>query len=170
MGLTKEGVQALREKWDRYPLPEGQIRNTWMKRSAKAVWSGDLKTGKGLISTETGVLKDTQYSFVSRFESGIGTNPEELIAAAHAGCFSMALSAELGKVGIKAEKIETTAAVTLDKVADGFAITKVHLDVTVTSHGSDKAVLETAANGAKAHCPVSKVLNAEISMDAKFQV
>jgi osmotically inducible protein OsmC len=139
-----------------------------MKRSAKAVWSGDLKTGKGLISTETGVLKDTQYSFVSRFESGIGTNPEELIAAAHAGCFSMALSAELGGAGIKPERIETSAAVTLEKAAQGFAITQVHLDVTVTSPGSDRAALEAAAARAKAGCPVSKVLNATITMDAKF--
>jgi osmotically inducible protein OsmC len=131
---------------------------------------GDLKTGEGRISTETGVLKETQYSFSSRFEQGIGTNPEELIAAAHAGCFSMALSAELGRVGIKPERIETTAAVTLEKVAQGFGITKVHLDVTVTSHGSDRAVLEGAAAGAKANCPVSKVLNAQISMDTKFVV
>ena len=140
-----------------------------MKRSANAVWSGDLKTGKGRISTESGVLKETQYSFGSRFESGIGTNPEELIAAAHAGCFSMALSAELGGAGIKPEKIETTAALTLEKVAEGFAITQIHLDVTVTSPGSDRAALEAAAGRAKAGCPVSKVLNAKISMDAKFQ-
>jgi osmotically inducible protein OsmC len=129
---------------------------------------GDLKTGRGLISTETGVLKDTQYSFTSRFEHGIGTNPEELIAAAHSGCFSMALSAELGRVGIRPERIETTAAVTLEKVGEGFGITKVHLDVTVTSHGADLALLEKAAAGAKANCPVSKVLNAQISMDAKY--
>ena len=128
---------------------------------------GDLKTGKGQISTETGVLKDTQYSFSSRFEEGTGTNPEELIAAAHAGCFSMALSAELGRVGIKPERIET-AVVTLEKVAEGFGITKSHLDVTVTSHGADLAVLEAAAASAKANCPVSKVLNAEVSMEAKF--
>jgi lipoyl-dependent peroxiredoxin len=139
-----------------------------MQRTAKAVWMGDLKTGRGLISTETGVLKDTQYSFTSRFEHGIGTNPEELIAAAHSGCFSMALSAELGRVGIRPERIETTAAVTLEKVGEGFGITKVHLDVTVTSHGADLALLEKAAAGAKANCPVSKVLNAQISMDAKY--
>jgi osmotically inducible protein OsmC len=139
-----------------------------MRRTAKAVWMGDLKTGKGQISTETGVLKDTQYSFSSRFEEGTGTNPEELIAAAHAGCFSMALSAELGRVGIKPERIETTAVVTLEKVAEGFGITKSHLDVTVTSHGADLAVLEAAAASAKANCPVSKVLNAEVSMEAKF--
>jgi osmotically inducible protein OsmC len=130
---------------------------------------GDLKTGKGLISTESGVLKETQYSFGSRFEQGIGTNPEELIAAAHAGCFSMALSAELGGVGIKPEKIATTAAVTLEKGNTGFAITQVHLDVTVTSHGADPAVLETAAGKAKANCPISKVLNAKISMEAKYE-
>jgi osmotically inducible protein OsmC len=140
-----------------------------MKRTAKAAWMGDLKTGKGLISTETGVLKDTQYSFLSRFESGLGTNPEELIAAAHAGCFSMALSAELGGLGIKPEKVETVAAVTLEKVEAGFAITAIHLDVTVTSHGSDPKDLEKAAASAKENCPVSKVLNAKISMDAKFE-
>ena len=140
-----------------------------MKRNAKAVWMGDLKTGKGLISTETGVLKETQYSFSSRFETGMGTNPEELIAAAHAGCFSMALSAELGGVGIKPEKVETSAAVTLEKVESGFAITQVHLAVTVTSRGSDPAVLEAAAGRAKANCPVSKVLNAKVSMDSNFE-
>ena len=139
-----------------------------MKRTAKAVWTGDLKSGKGHISTETGVLNEAQYSFGSRFESGIGTNPEELIAAAHAGCFSMALSAELGGAGIKPERIETSSAVKLEKVTEGFAITEVHLDVTVTSPGSDRAVLEAAAARAKAGCPVSKVLNAKISMDAKF--
>lgn len=146
-----------------------QPEATGMKRTAKAVWTGDLKSGKGHISTETGVLKDTQYSFVSRFESGIGTNPEELLAAAHAGCFSMALSAELGGAGIKPERIETAAAVTLEKAAQGFAITQVHLDVTVSSPGSDRAALEEAAGRAKANCPVSKVLNAQISMDAKFE-
>jgi osmotically inducible protein OsmC len=140
-----------------------------MKRTASAVWAGDLKTGKGRISTETGTLKDTQYSFVSRFESGTGTNPEELLAASHAGCFSMALSAELGGAGIKPEKIETSAAVTLEKVEAGFAITRVHLDVTVSSPGADKAALEAAAGRAKAGCPISKVLKAEITMDAKYQ-
>jgi osmotically inducible protein OsmC len=140
-----------------------------MKRTAKAVWTGDLKTGEGRISTETGVLKETQYSFSSRFESGIGTNPEELIAAAHAGCFSMALSAELGGAGIKPERVETTAAVMLEKAAAGFAITQIHLDVNVRSPGSDRAALEAAAARAKAGCPVSKVLNAKISMDAKYE-
>jgi lipoyl-dependent peroxiredoxin len=140
-----------------------------MRRTARAVWTGDLKTGKGLISSETGVLKDTQYSFVSRFENGIGTNPEELLGAAHAGCFSMALSAELGGAGIKAEKIDTTAAVTLEKVETGFGITAVHLTVMITSPGSDPAVLEVAAGKAKANCPISKVLNAKISMDTKFE-
>ena len=149
---------------------EGHSETGGVTRAAKAVWTGDLKTGKGHISTDSGVLKETQYSFGSRFESGVGTNPEELIAAAHAGCFSMALSAELGGVGIKPEKIETAAVVTLEKVATGFAITQVHLDVTVTSHGSDRAVLETAAGKAKANCPVSKVLNAKIEMDAKFEI
>jgi osmotically inducible protein OsmC len=140
-----------------------------MRRSGSAIWKGDLKSGTGMVSTESGVLKDTQYSFSSRFESGSGTNPEELIAAAHAGCFSMALSAELGGAGIKVEKIETSAAVTVEKIEAGFAITQVHLTVTVTSPGSDRAALEAAAARAKANCPVSKVLNAKISMDATYE-
>jgi osmotically inducible protein OsmC len=139
-----------------------------MTRKGSAIWEGDLKSGKGVISTESGVLKDTQYSFGSRFESGIGTNPEELIAAAHAGCFSMALSAELGGAGIKPEKIETSAAVKLEKLDAGFGITEVHLTVIVTSPGSDKSVLEAAASRAKANCPVSKLLNASILLDATF--
>lgn len=141
----------------------------FMKRTAIAVWKGDLKSGKGMISTESGTLKETQYSYGTRFESGTGTNPEELIAAAHAGCFSMALSAELGGAGIKPERIETSAAVTLEKAGQGFAITESRLTVTVTSPGSDRKALEEAAGRAKANCPVSKVLNAKISMDATFE-
>jgi len=140
-----------------------------MRRTAKAVWTGDLKSGKGTISTESGVLKETQYSFISRFENGIGTNPEELIGAAHAGCFSMALSAELGGAGIKAERIETDAAVTVEKVAEGFAITTVHLKVSISSPGSDPALLEAAAARAKANCPVSKLLKANISMEVSYE-
>src|SRR6266404_5056445 len=104
-----------------------------MKRTASAVWQGNLKEGKGTISTESGVLSETQYSFSTRFENGVGTNPEELIAAAHAGCFSMALSAELGKAGLTPERIETTAAVTLDKTDTGFAVTNVHLQTTINA-------------------------------------
>ncbi|MBN3847823.1 MULTISPECIES: OsmC family protein [Burkholderiaceae] len=140
-----------------------------MKRKASAIWQGDLQHGKGSISTDSGVLKDTQYSFSTRFADGIGTNPEELIAAAHAGCFSMALSAELGKAGITPERIGTTATVTLDKDGGGFAISAVHLDVTVKIPGGDKAAFDKATADAKAGCPVSKVLNATITMDAKLE-
>jgi osmotically inducible protein OsmC len=140
-----------------------------MKRKASAVWNGGLKDGKGSISTDSGVLSNTQYSFSTRFEDGIGTNPEELIAAAHAGCFSMALSGQLGKAELTAESIRTTAAVTLDKVEGGFAITKVHLDVTAKVPGASEEAFQTAANNAKAGCPVSKVLNAEITMEARLE-
>ena len=140
-----------------------------MKRKASAVWKGGIRDGKGHISTESGVLSDTQYSFSTRFEEGSGTNPEELIAAAHAGCFSMALSGQLGNAGMTAESIRTTATVTLDKTDTGFAITAVHLDVTARIPGADRQAFETAANNAKAGCPVSKVLNAQITMEAKLE-
>ena len=140
-----------------------------MKRSASAEWRGGLKDGKGVISTESGVLSNTQYSFGTRFENGKGTNPEELIGAAHAGCFSMALSAQLGEAGMTADRIATTAAVTLDKVEGGFAITAIHLTVKATIPGADAAKFQTAANNAKAGCPVSKVLNATITMDATLE-
>jgi osmotically inducible protein OsmC len=140
-----------------------------MKRKASAVWTGGIKDGRGSISTDSGVLRDTQYSFTTRFENGVGTNPEELIAAAHAGCFSMALSAQLGNAGLTAERISTTASVTLDKVAGGFAITAVHLDVSANVPGADQRVFETAATNAKTGCPVSKVLNATITMDARLE-
>jgi len=140
-----------------------------MKRSASAVWRGGLKDGKGSISTDSGVLSNTQYSFGTRFEDGIGTNPEELIGAAHAGCFSMALSAQLGNAGLTAESIKTKAAVTLEKTDAGFTITAVHLDVTAKVPGADPAAFATAADAAKAGCPVSRVLNAAITMDAKLE-
>lgn len=140
-----------------------------MKRNAKAVWKGGLKGGKGTISTDSGVLSETQYSFNTRFEEGKGTNPEELIAAAHAGCFSMALSAQLEDAGLTAESIRTTASVRLDKTDAGFAITSVHLDVAAQVPGADRQAFETAAQNAKAGCPVSKVLNAEITMDARLE-
>ena len=140
-----------------------------MKRNAKAVWKGGLKGGKGTISTDSGVLSETQYSFNTRFEEGKGTNPEELIAAAHAGCFSMALSAQLEDGGLTAESIRTTASVRLDKTDAGFAITSVHLDVAARVPGADRQAFETAAQNAKAGCPVSKVLNAEITMDARLE-
>ena len=139
-----------------------------MLRKASAVWNGGIKDGSGKISTDSGVLSDTQYSFSTRFEDGLGTNPEELIAAAHAGCFSMALSGQLGAAGLTADSINTTAAVRLEKLEDGFAVTKVHLDVTATIPGADDAAFQTAAANAKAGCPISKLLKAEITMDAKL--
>jgi len=139
-----------------------------MKRNGSAVWRGGLKDGKGTVSTDSGVLSNTQYSFSTRFEDGKGTNPEELIAAAHAGCFSMALSAQLGNAGMTAEQIQTTASVSLDKTDGGFAITAVHLDVRAKIPGADKQAFETAANNAKSGCPVSKVLNATITMNARL--
>lgn len=140
-----------------------------MKRKASAIWKGGLRDGRGLISTDSGVLSETQYSFSTRFEEGIGTNPEELIAAAHAGCFSMALSGQLNNAGLTAESIKTQAAVTLEKTDAGFTITAVHLDVTAKIPGADQQVFETAANNAKAGCPVSRLLNAKITMDARLE-
>ena len=140
-----------------------------MQRKGSAVWQGGLKDGKGVVSTESGVLADTQYSFSTRFEDGKGTNPEELIAAAHAGCFSMALSAQLGNAGITPQQIQTTATVSLDKTEGGFAITVVHLDVVARIPGASKEAFDTAANAAKSGCPVSKVLNATITMDARLE-
>ena len=140
-----------------------------MKRKASAVWQGGLKDGKGSISTESGVLKETQYSFSTRFENGSGTNPEELIAAAHAGCFSMAFSAELGKAGITPELIHTMATITLDKTDAGFTITESHLDMTAKIPGLDQAKFTAIANGAKAGCPISRLLKANITLDAKLE-
>ena len=140
-----------------------------MKRTGSAVWQGGLKDGKGTVSTESGVLSGAQYSFSTRFEDGAGTNPEELLAAAHAGCFTMALSKQLEDAGMKAEEINTTAAVRLEKTDAGFTITKVHLDVKARIPGGDSAAFETAANNAKAGCPVSRLFNAEITMDARLE-
>ncbi len=137
-----------------------------MVRKASAVWNGSLKEGKGTISTDSKVLSNAQYSFSTRFENGIGTNPEELIAAAHAGCFTMALSAQLGNAGITPESLETTAAVTLEKTDAGFTITKIHLDVTGKIPGADAAAFDKAAKDAKAGCPISRLLKAEITMTA----
>ena len=140
-----------------------------MQRKASAVWQGDLKTGKGAISTDSGTLKQTQYSFSTRFENGVGTNPEELLAAAHAGCFTMALSAQLGGAGLKAEKLETTATIYLEKVGDGFSITKSHLDLVGKVPGADKAKFDAALKGAETGCPVSKLFKAEITVSAKLE-
>ena len=140
-----------------------------MKRKASAIWQGGLKDGKGSISTDSGVLKETQYSFGTRFENGVGTNPEELIAAAHAGCFSMAFSAELGKAGFTPTSIHTTATITLDKTDAGFSVTESHLEMTAKIPGIDQAKFTAISNGAKAGCPISRLLNAKISLDAKLE-
>jgi len=137
-----------------------------MTRTASAHWAGGLKDGKGTVSTQSGVLSNTQYSFATRFENGAGTNPEELIAAAHAGCFSMALSGQLGAAGLTAEAIDTKASLTLEKTDAGFTITAIHLDVTVKIPGADQTKFDEAAQNAKKGCPVSRVLNAAITMDA----
>lgn len=137
-----------------------------MIKKAWAVWRGAIKDGIGSISTETGVLNEAPYGFKARFEDGKGTNPEELIGAAHAGCFSMALSKILGDAGLTAEKIETHVAVTLDKVDDGFEITASHLTVSAKIPGTDEETFVALANQAKVGCPVSKLLNAKITMDA----
>ena len=141
-----------------------------MERTASAVWKGGLKDGKGEISSQSGVLKGTQYSFSTRFENGIGTNPEELIAAAHAGCFTMALSAQLGGANLTPESLETTASVKLEKTDAGFTITSIHLTTRAKVPGASASDFETAAQNAKAGCPVSRLFkgNAEIVLDAKL--
>jgi osmotically inducible protein OsmC len=139
-----------------------------MQKKASAAWQGGLKDGRGTLTTESKVLSNTPYSFATRFEGSPGTNPEELLGAAHAGCFSMALSMILGEAGIKPERIDTGATVTLEKQDAGFAITHVHLDVTVKAPGADRTKFNEAAQKAKAGCPLSKVLKAEITMDARL--
>lgn len=139
-----------------------------MKRKASAVWKGNLLGGTGTVSTASQVLDNTQYSFKTRFEEGKGTNPEELIGAAHAGCFSMALSAQLGEMGLTPDYINTTATVTLEKVENGFAITQIHLEVSAKVPGADQATFLKAATGAKENCPVSRLFKANITMDAKL--
>jgi len=140
-----------------------------MKRTASAVWNGSLKEGKGTLSGPSGVLKNTPYTFKSRFENDPQTNPEELIAAAHAGCFSMALSNILGQAGFTADRIATTAELTLDTVDGKPTITTIHLNLSAKVPGIDQAKFEKAANDAKVGCPVSRVLNAKITMDAKLE-
>ena len=139
-----------------------------MQRKASAVWKGGLKDGKGTVSSASGVLSNTPYSFTTRFENAPGTNPEELIAAAHAACFSMALSAQLGGANLTPESISTAATLTMEKLDAGWAITAVHLDVVAKVPGASAEAFSTAAQNAKAGCPVSKVLNAKITMDAKL--
>ena len=140
-----------------------------MKRSASALWQGGLKDGKGTVSTESGVLKQSPYSFRTRFEGQPGTNPEELIAAAHAGCFSMALSAELGNAGMTPETIRTAATLTMENIASGWTVTQIHLEVRVKLPNVEASKFEAAANAAKAGCPISRLLNAKITMDAKLE-
>ena len=140
-----------------------------MKRKATAVWQGDLKAGKGEITTDSGVLSNTQYSFSTRFENGTGTNPEELIAAAHAGCFSMAFSAQLGEAGMVPDSVETTATVTLEKVECGFAIPEITHDVVARVPNADEAAVKKAAENAKTGCPISKLFNAKITMNLRVE-
>jgi osmotically inducible protein OsmC len=139
-----------------------------MDRKATAIWRGDLRGGKGTLSTQSGALSNVPYSFAMRFENEPGTNPEELIAAAHAGCFSMALSGQLANAGMVAESIETTATVTLERTDAGPTVTKVHLDLTAKIPNADRAAFETAAENAKKGCPISRLLNTTITLDAKL--
>lgn len=140
-----------------------------MNRTAKAQWKGDLKGGSGIISTASGVLSSTPYSFKTRFEQGTGTNPEELLAAAHAGCFSMALSLILQNEGLKADSIDTTCTISLEKEGDGFAITRSHLELSAKIPGATEEVFTRATQAAKENCPVSKLYDTEISLDAKLE-
>lgn len=140
-----------------------------INRNGSAEWTGGLKDGKGIVSTDSGALNKTQYSFITRFEDDNGTNPEELIAAAHAGCFSMAFAAQLEKEGLKADSIKTTATVTLEKSEGGFSIPAIHLDVVAIVHDADQTTFHKAANDAKNGCPVSKLMNAKITMEATLK-
>ena len=139
-----------------------------MQRKASALWQGDLKAGKGSISTDSGTLKSAQYSFSTRFENGVGTNPEELLAAAHAGCFTMAVSAQLGGAGLTATKLETTCTISLEKVGDGFSITKSHLDLVAHVPNADKAKFDAAVKAAESGCPVSRLFKAEITVSSQL--
>ena len=140
-----------------------------MTRTASAKWQGDLKTGKGAISPESAVLTETPYSFTARFENGKGTNPEELVAVAHAGCFTMALSAELGKASLVPESLRTTATVTLDKVDGAWSVTESHLEVAAKVPGASPDAFRKAAEAAETGCPISRLLKAKITMDAKLE-
>jgi len=140
-----------------------------MTRSAQAHWQGDLKTGKGSLTTATGTLKTTPYSFTARFENGTGTNPEELLAAAHAGCFTMALSAQLGQAGLTAESLETTCKITLEQKDGGFTIAASHLELKAKVPGASQEAFDTAAHAAKTGCPVSKLFNTAITLNATLE-
>lgn len=139
-----------------------------MKRAASARWEGDLKRGRGTVSTDSGVLSSTPHSFGTRFEGAQGTNPEELVAAAHASCFTMALSAELTKVGLVAERLDTKATVTLDRVDDGFAVTHSHLELVAKIPGASEEAFRAAAHAAEKGCPISKLLKAKITLEARL--
>jgi osmotically inducible protein OsmC len=140
-----------------------------MKRTASAIWQGALKDGKGTVSTESGVLQHTSYSFGTRFENGKGTNPEELVAAAQAGCFTMALSAQLGERGLKPERLDTNADLTFEKADSGWTVTSIHLSVRGRVPGADAAAFDKAANDAKTGCPISRLLKTTITMDTKLE-
>jgi lipoyl-dependent peroxiredoxin len=140
-----------------------------IRRNASAEWRGGLKDGKGTITTDSGVLQASQYSFGTRFEEGKGTNPEELIAAAHAGCFAMALSMILGQAGMTADSIHAQATVSLEKIGEGFEVTSSHLTVRAKIPGADPAAFEKAAQAAKSGCPISKLLRAEVTMEAALE-
>ena len=140
-----------------------------MQRSAEAQWRGDLKSGAGTISTASGTLSQTPYSFHSRFEQGKGTNPEELLAAAHAGCFTMAVSAQLAQAGLKADSLNTTCKITLDKTDGGFGITESHLELKAKIPGATREAFEKATEAAKTGCPVSKLYNTKITLDARLE-
>ena len=140
-----------------------------IQRKGSATWTGGIKDGKGTVSTQSGVLQEAQYGFNTRFADGPGTNPEELIGAAHAGCFTMALSGKLGAAGLTATNLATTATVSLDKVDGGFVINAIHLDLLATVPGTDQAAFEAIAKDAKENCPVSKLLNATITLSAKLE-
>jgi lipoyl-dependent peroxiredoxin len=158
--ITKKSIVILLEK---------QKWRLSMNRTATAVWNGDLKNGKGTLSTQSGVLKSTPYSFATRFESGIGTNPEELIAAAHAGCFTMALSAFLGGAGFTPQQLSTEATLTLEQVQGNWTITAVHLALSAQVPGISPEKFEEIAANAKANCPVSRVLNTKITLATKLE-
>ena len=140
-----------------------------IKRSGSAMWSGGIRDGKGSVSTQSGALDQTQYGFNTRFGNGPGTNPEELIGAAHAGCFTMALSGKLGEKGMTATNLSTTANVSLEKEGDSFTITAVHLTLVAEIPGADQAAFDAAVADAKENCPVSKLLNAKITIESKLQ-
>jgi osmotically inducible protein OsmC len=167
-GNAKIGLSQLQWCGEFLEVFSYSIQESAMQRKASAVWKGGLKDGKGTVSSASGVLSNTPYSFTTRFENTPGTNPEELIAAAHAACFSMALSGQLGAANLSAESISTSATLTMEKLDAGWTITAVHLDVTAQIPGASAEAFNTAAQNAKAGCPVSKVLNAKITMDAKL--